>query len=145
MGDLQGLGLGGHEPRLSDLEPGARLGGLSGSLSIHPGGCSSRPLPPIYLHMPSSGEPQFPLCTTEERFGRGGCLRWGHSPIQDILCSQVFLALGELLLSCNWAVVADILLVGMGCMLVLALLSSLGIGKDVRGHGAGVEASSWFP
>ena len=26
----------------------------------------------------------------------------------------MFLALGELLLSCNWAVVADILLVGMG-------------------------------
>jgi hypothetical protein len=26
----------------------------------------------------------------------------------------VFLALGELLLSCNWAVVADILLVGVG-------------------------------
>lgn len=30
--------------------------------------------------------------------------------IQAILCPQVFLALGELLLSCNWAVVADILL-----------------------------------
>lgn len=95
--------------------------------------------------MPPSGEPQFLLCTTEERFGRSGCLRWGQSPIQDILCSQVFLALGELLLSCNWAVVADILLVGIGCMLVLALLSSLGIGKDVRGHGVGVEASSRFP
>lgn len=29
------------------------------------------------------------------------------------LCPQVFLALGELFLSCNWAVVADILLVGV--------------------------------
>lgn len=102
-------------------------------------------LPPICLHMPSSEEPQFPLCTVEERLGRGGSLRWGHSLIQDILCLQVFLALGELLLSCNWAVVADILLVGMGCTLVLALSSSLGIGKDVRGRGAGVEATSQFP
>lgn len=55
--------------------------------------------------------------------------------IQAILHLQVFLALGELLLSCNWAVVADILLVGMGYMLALALLSSLRIGKDFRDHG----------
>lgn len=61
--------------------------------------------------------------------------------IQSILCPQVFLALGELLLSCNWAVVADILLVGMGYMLVLALLSSLGIGKDFRDHGVGVKVT----
>lgn len=59
--------------------------------------------------------------------------------IQAILCPQVFLAVGELLLSCNWAVVADILLVGMGYMLVLALLSSLGTGKDLRGPGTGVK------
>lgn len=57
--------------------------------------------------------------------------------IQAILHLQVFLALGELLLSCNWAVVADILLVGMGYMLVLALLSCPRIGKDFRGHGVG--------
>lgn len=37
-----------------------------------------------------------------------------REPHPDPLCPQVFLALGELLLSCNWAVVADILLVGMG-------------------------------
>lgn len=37
----------------------------------------------------------------------------GASPA--VLSLQVFLALGELLLSCNWAVVADILLVGVGC------------------------------
>lgn len=61
--------------------------------------------------------------------------------IQAILCPQVFLALGELLLSCNWAVVADILLVGMDYMLVLALLSSLGIEKDFRDHGIGVKVT----
>lgn len=38
---------------------------------------------------------------------QGGVGDWGP-------CPQVFLALGELLLSCNWAVVADILLVGVG-------------------------------
>lgn len=38
---------------------------------------------------------------------QGGVSDWGP-------CPQVFLALGELLLSCNWAVVADILLVGVG-------------------------------
>lgn len=66
---------------------------------------------------------------------RGGGIDPGHP------CPQVFLALGELLLSCNWAVVADILLVGMGYMLVLALLSSLGIGKDFRGHGVGIKVT----
>lgn len=79
MDDPQGLGLGGYEPGSSHLEPGAHLGGLSGNLLIHPGGCCSRPLPPICLHTPSSGEPQCSLCTTEERLGRGGCLSWGQS------------------------------------------------------------------
>lgn len=37
-----------------------------------------------------------------------------QGPHLPALCPQVFLALGELLLSCNWAVVADILLVGVG-------------------------------
>lgn len=40
-----------------------------------------------------------------------------QGPHPPALCPQVFLALGELLLSCNWAVVADILLVGVGVRL----------------------------
>lgn len=44
--------------------------------------------------------------------GTGDC--GPESLILATLCPQVFLALGELLLSCNWAVVADILLVGVG-------------------------------
>lgn len=44
---------------------------------------------------------------------RGQRLR-SRKPHPAALSQQVFLALGELLLSCNWAVVADILLVGGG-------------------------------
>lgn len=48
-----------------------------------------------------------PVSLQAGRANAGGVGDWGP-------CPQVFLVLGELLLSCNWAVVADILLVRVG-------------------------------
>lgn len=55
----------------------------------------------------------------------------------------MLLALGELLLSCNWAVVADILLVGVGLGLCCPLAWKLGGASETMGRGT--EVIGQFP
>lgn len=102
----QGLGLGAiHQ----GSGPGPVLWVLAGSLPRWEG----RPT----LEAAGTADRVRPLFPHQSRWPLSLC-RW-EEPMQGVVgdwgpCLQVFLVLGELLLSCNWAVVADILLVRVG-------------------------------